>query len=59
MKKRGLKVQALTPEIEAEWRRMAEHVYPLIRGQMVPAELFDEVQQLLREYRAAPRSAPR
>ena len=59
MKKRGLKVQALTPEIEAEWRRMAENAYPLIRGQMVPAELFDEVQQLLREYRAAPRSAPR
>ena len=42
----------LTPEIEAEWRAMAERAYPLIRGKMVPAELFDEVQELLREYRA-------
>ena len=54
MKKRGLKVQQLTPEIEAEWRAMAEKAYPMIRGRMVPAELFDEVQRLLREYRAAP-----
>ena len=52
MKKRGLKVQAITPEIEAEWRAMAERAYPLIRGKMVPADLFDEVQQLLQEYRA-------
>jgi TRAP-type C4-dicarboxylate transport system substrate-binding protein len=52
MKKRGLKVQAVSLELEAEWRRMAEQAYPLIRGKMVPAELFDEVQQLLREYRA-------
>ena len=52
MKKRGLKVQEITPEIEAEWRAMAERAYPLIRGKMVPADLFDEVQQLLQEYRA-------
>jgi TRAP-type C4-dicarboxylate transport system substrate-binding protein len=51
MKKRGLKVQALTPEIEAEWRAVAEQAYPFIRGRMVPAELFDEVQRVLREYR--------
>ena len=56
MKKRGLKVQALTPEIEAEWRAVAEKAYPMIRGPMVPAELFDEVQRLLREYRARARS---
>jgi TRAP-type C4-dicarboxylate transport system substrate-binding protein len=52
MKKRGLKVQRVTPEIEAEWRAMAEAAYPMIRGNMVPAELFDEVQRLLQEYRA-------
>jgi TRAP-type C4-dicarboxylate transport system substrate-binding protein len=52
MKKRGLKVQAVSPELEAEWRRMAEQAYPMIRGKMVPADLFDEVQQLLQEYRA-------
>ena len=53
MQKRGLKVQALTPELEAEWRAAAEQMYPLVRGKMVPAEFFDEVQRLLREYRAA------
>jgi TRAP-type C4-dicarboxylate transport system substrate-binding protein len=52
MKKRGLKVQALTPEVEAEWRRAAEQMYPLVRGNMVPADFFDEVQRLLREYRS-------
>src|SRR4051812_45230150 len=52
MKKRGLKVQPLTPELEAEWRAAAEQMYPLVRSKMVPAEFFDEVQRLLREYRA-------
>jgi TRAP-type transport system periplasmic protein len=59
MKKRGLKVQPLTPEIEAEWRAVAEQAYPLVRGRMVPAPLFDEVQQALREYRAAQPGARR
>jgi hypothetical protein len=48
-------VQSLTPEVEAEWRRAAEQMYPLVRGKMVPAEFFDEVQRLLREYRAEAR----
>ena len=52
MRQRGLKVQAVTPELQAEWRRVALATYPLIRGKMVPAESFDEVQRLLREYRA-------
>jgi TRAP-type C4-dicarboxylate transport system substrate-binding protein len=51
MKKRGLIVHALTPEAEAAWRQMAESIYPKIRGPIVPADLFDEVQQLLQEYR--------
>jgi TRAP-type transport system periplasmic protein len=55
MKKRGLKVQRVSPEIEAEWRTLAEGAYPMIRGNMVPADLFDEVQRLLREYRAQAR----
>lgn len=59
MKKRGLRVQPLTPEIEAEWRAVAEQAYPLVRGRMVPAPLFDEVQQALREYRAAQPGARR
>ena len=52
MTKRGLKVQKLTPELDAEWRRAAEAMYPLVRGHMVPADFFDEVQRLVREYRA-------
>lgn len=53
MRRRGLQVQRVDPEVEAEWRRMAEELYPLVRGGMVPADLFDKVQSLLREYRAA------
>ena len=52
MVKRGLKVQRVSPEVEAEWRRLAEELYPAVRGRMVPAELFDEVQALLRQYRS-------
>ena len=51
MKKRGLTVHSLTPEMQAEWRRAAEEMAPLVRGSMVPAEFFDEVQRLLREFR--------
>jgi len=29
-----------------------EDVYPRIRGNMVPADMFDKVQRLLAEYRA-------
>jgi len=32
---------------------MAEGIYPKIRGGMVPADEFDEVERLLREYRTS------
>ena len=51
MRKRGLTVHHATPEIEAEWRTWAEGVYPKIRGGLVPADEFDEVQRMLQEYR--------
>jgi TRAP-type C4-dicarboxylate transport system substrate-binding protein len=51
MQKRGLKVNQMTPSSEAEWRTFFEALYPKIRGGLVPADLFDEVQRLLREYR--------
>ena len=51
MQKRGLKTTQLTPAAEAEWRALFDGVYPKIRGSMVPADVFDEVQRLLREYR--------
>ncbi len=54
MKKRGLKVHTITPEVEAKWRAGAEALYPEIRGHMVPPDIFDEVTRLVKSYRAAP-----
>ena len=51
MKKRGLTVHPVTPDIEAIWRKTAEEVYPKIRGTIVPADMFDEVRRILEEYR--------
>ncbi len=53
MMKRGLIVHTVTPEIEEVWRRTAVEVYPEIRGNIVPAQMFDEVQELLRQYRSS------
>jgi len=55
MQKRGLVVHPVTPEIEVEWRQEAEKAYPKIRGPMAPADLFDEVEKLLAQYRAGQR----
>src|SRR5438034_8280854 len=46
MKKRGLTIVPLTPQAEAAWRKVAEAAYPKIRGPIVPAGMFDEVQRL-------------
>jgi hypothetical protein len=43
------------PQVEAEWRATVEKVQDQIRGKMVPAEMFDEAQQLLKEFRATGR----
>jgi len=56
MKKRGLQVHPLSPELEAEWRQFLEAVYPKMRGTMVPGDVFDEVQQILKEYRNGPQA---
>ncbi|MCJ7501164.1 TRAP transporter substrate-binding protein DctP [bacterium] len=58
MKKRGLVVQEVGPEIEARWRAAAEDIYPKIRGSMVPEEIFDDVQRIIRESRPADRKEP-
>ena len=52
MKKRGLQVHAVGPEVEREWHQFGESTYPQVRGHLVPAEMFDEVVQILRDYRA-------
>ena len=51
MKKRGLIVHPVTPEIEADWRRMAQDTYPRLRGTLVPADMFDQVLASVAEYR--------
>jgi TRAP-type C4-dicarboxylate transport system substrate-binding protein len=51
MRKKGLTVHPMTPELEAEWRRAVEPIYSKIRGRIVPAAFFDHVLRLLQEYR--------
>jgi TRAP-type C4-dicarboxylate transport system substrate-binding protein len=50
--KHGLQVHRVTPEAELVWRAAAESVYPRIRGRLIPTDLFDKLQGLLREYRS-------
>jgi TRAP-type transport system periplasmic protein len=52
MVKRGLVVHSVTPEVEAEWVAVIDKVQDRIRGRIVPADMFDESQQLLKEHRA-------
>src|SRR5437867_5833150 len=51
MQKRGLTVVPIPPPLLAEWRTTSEQMYPRIRGSMVPADMFDEVERLVTEYR--------
>lgn len=51
MQKRGLQVHPVSPEAEQEWRRFSESLYPEIRGHIVPADTFDQVLQILHDYR--------
>jgi len=51
--KRGLVVQKVTPQVEEEWRAVIEKVQDQIRGKIVPADVFDEAQRFVKEYRAA------
>jgi TRAP-type C4-dicarboxylate transport system substrate-binding protein len=57
MVKNGLKVHKVPPEVQAQWRKMVEDVYPQVRGKIMPAEAFDTVKLYRDEYRAAQRGA--
>lgn len=59
MIKRGLKVQPVSPELEAEWRQAVEPFRSQIRERIVPADMYDEVQRLLKEYRASIQPEPK
>ncbi len=51
MQQFGLNVVHADPKAVAEWRALAESIWPKLRGQAVPADLFDEVKRLRDEYR--------
>ena len=53
MRKRGLKVHSLTPELDAEWDQMVAKAYAKVRGTAVPADIYDEVVSQLKTFRAA------
>ena len=55
MVKNGLKIHNVPPEVQAQWRKMVEEVYPQVRGNIMPAEAFDAVKKYRDEYRAAQR----
>jgi TRAP-type transport system periplasmic protein len=54
MQARGLTVHRPTAEDSAAWDELARTVYPKVRGNLVPAEIFDEVMRHIAEYRARP-----
>lgn len=53
MKKRDLIINKPNPEQMKEWADLANKLYPRIRGNMVPADTFDEVFAHLKAYRAS------
>src|SRR5512134_1443954 len=55
MVKNGLKIHSVPPEVQAQWRKMVEDVYPRVRGKIMPAAAFDAVKKYRDEYRAAER----
>jgi TRAP-type C4-dicarboxylate transport system substrate-binding protein len=55
MVKNGLKIHKVPPEVQAQWAKMVEDVYPKIRGKIMPAEAFDTVKLYRDEYRATNR----
>lgn len=50
--KQGLQVTVPDAAAVAEWERVMSEAYPRIRGKIVPAPLFDEVQSLLTAFRS-------
>ena len=53
MKKYGLNVVSPDAATRAQWKTAAERTYPIMRGKVVPEEVFDRCKSLLDEYRAS------
>lgn len=51
MQQFGLNVVHADPKAVAEWRQLAEGIWPKLRGSAVPPDLFDEVKRLRDDYR--------
>lgn len=45
-------VHTLTPAERTQWEALATELGPKVRGKIVPAPMYDAVEQLLKEYRA-------
>jgi TRAP-type transport system periplasmic protein len=52
MQDHKLHVVSVPDDALAQWRSAAENIYPKLRGAYVPAEMFDETQRLVAEFRA-------
>lgn len=50
--KHKLQVHELPPGAQQEWQDAMGRLYPKLRGKVVPADLFDEVEAALKEFRA-------
>jgi len=50
MQQFGLNVVHADENVVAEWRKLAESIYPKLRGSMVPPDLFDKVKRIHAEY---------
>ncbi len=62
MVKNGLEVVHVSPDVATEWRKIVEDIHPRIRGRIIPADVFDEVQKYRDEFRRSPdagRAMPR
>ena len=53
MKKYGLVVHHVPPEVAAHWEKRARAGYPKLLGKVVPAAMVAEVERLRNEYRAS------
>lgn len=53
MKKYGLTVHDIAPEVAADWSTEVEQAYPTLIGKSVPEDIYNQVRALLDEYRAA------
>jgi TRAP-type transport system periplasmic protein len=51
MQQFGLNVVHADPKAVAEWRQLAEGIWPKLRGGVVPPDLFDQVKRLRDDYR--------